>query len=120
MISTFEAREEAVAACTALYTCALPVQVKTRWGQQCACWRTKPASLACFCKQLCPCFLACSGQDEVEAAVRMLEDEARKLRRSNLKLRMQPAPLYAGLPAAHQLGVFEPAPRGYRKVRIWY
>ena len=51
--------------------------------------------------------------------MRLLEDEARKLRRSGLRLRLQPAPLYAGLPAAHQLGVFEPAPRGYRKARIF-
>ncbi len=62
--------------------------------------------------------LAAAGQDEVEEAVRLLEEEARKLRRSNLKLRMHPAPLYAGLPAAHQLGVFQPAPREYRKVGL--
>ena len=48
--------------------------------------------------------------------MRLLEEEARKLRRSNLRLRLHPVPLYAGLPAAHQLGAFEPAPRGYRKV----
>lgn len=57
-----------------------------------------------------------AGQEEVETAVRLLEEEGRKLRRSQLKLRLHPVPLYAGLPAAHQLGVFEPAPRGYRKV----
>jgi hypothetical protein len=50
------------------------------------------------------------------AAVRLLEEEGRRLQRSRLKLRMQPVALYAGLPAAHQLGVFEPAPRGVRKV----
>ena len=41
------------------------------------------------------------------------------LRRPNkLKFRLQPVPLYAGLPAAHQLGVFEPPPRGFRKVVV--
>ena len=48
--------------------------------------------------------------------MRLLEEEGRRLQRSRLKLRMQPVALYAGLPAAHQLGVFEPAPRGVRKV----
>ncbi len=50
------------------------------------------------------------------AVVRQLEDEGRRLQRSRLKLKLKPAALYAGLPAAHQLGVFEPAPRGVRKV----
>lgn len=50
------------------------------------------------------------------AAVRQLEDEGRRLQRSKLSLRLKPVALYAGLPAAHQLGVFEPAPRGVRKV----
>jgi HrpA-like RNA helicase len=47
----------------------------------------------------------------------MLTEEARRLQRSRLKLRMQAVPLYAGLPATHQLAVFEAAPRGVRKVR---
>ena len=50
-------------------------------------------------------------------AVKLLEEEGRRLQRSRLKWRLQPAALYAGLPAAAQLGVFEPAPRGARKVR---
>lgn len=50
------------------------------------------------------------------AVVRQLEDEGRRLQRSRLKWKLKPAALYAGLPAAHQLGVFEPAPRSVRKV----
>ncbi|KAL4435416.1 hypothetical protein ABPG77_006178 [Micractinium sp. CCAP 211/92] len=59
-----------------------------------------------------------TGQDECETVVRQLEDEGRRLQRSRLKLKLKPAALYAGLPAAHQLGVFEPAPRGVRKVIV--
>lgn len=50
------------------------------------------------------------------AAVKLLEEEGRRLQRSRLKWRLQPVALYAGLPATHQLAVFEPAPRGVRKV----
>ena len=59
-----------------------------------------------------------TGQQECEAAVSMLEEEGRRLRRQggSQRLRLMPVPLYAGMPAAHQLGVFDPAPRGYRKV----
>lgn len=48
--------------------------------------------------------------------MRLLEEEARKVRQGRAALRMMPVPLYAGLPAADQLAAFEPAPRGYRKV----
>ena len=47
--------------------------------------------------------------------MRMLEEEARRLRHSRLKLRLMPAGLYAGLPAVDQLAALSPAPRGYRK-----
>ncbi|KAI7836590.1 hypothetical protein COHA_009551 [Chlorella ohadii] len=57
-----------------------------------------------------------TGQDECEAAVKLLDEEGRRLQRSRLKWRLQPVALYAGLPATHQLAVFEPAPRGVRKV----
>lgn len=50
-------------------------------------------------------------------AVKLLDEEGRRLQRSRLKWRLQPVALYAGLPATHQLAVFEPAPRGVRKVR---
>lgn len=58
-----------------------------------------------------------AGQQECEDAVALLEEEARKVRQSKARLRMAPAALYAGLPAAAQLAAFEPAPRGYRKAR---
>jgi hypothetical protein len=50
--------------------------------------------------------------------VRLLEEEARRGRRGAEKdgLRLMPAALYAGLPAAAQLAALEPPPRGYRKV----
>ncbi len=68
-----------------------------------------------ICTPLHLCTPNVAGQEEVESCVRLLEEEARKLRRSNLKMRLLPVPLYAGLPATHQLGVFEAPPRGYRK-----
>ena len=49
--------------------------------------------------------------------MRLLEEEGRRLKRSKLRYLLQAVPLYAGLPASHQLAVFEPPPRGHRKVR---
>ena len=40
----------------------------------------------------------------------LLEEEARKVRQGRARLRMAPAPLYAGLPAAAQLAAFERLP----------
>ena len=58
-----------------------------------------------------------TGQEECEAAVSMLEAEARRFRRAQgNSLRLMPLALYAGLPAASQLQAFEMTPRGYRKV----
>jgi len=58
-----------------------------------------------------------TGQEECETAVSMLEEEARRYRRAQgSSLRLMPVALYAGLPAASQLQVFEATPRGYRKV----
>lgn len=59
-----------------------------------------------------------TGQEDCEQVVQLLEQEATRLRRSNLKLRLMPVPLYAGLPGNHQLQVFEAPPRGYRKVVV--
>lgn len=60
-----------------------------------------------------------TGQQECEAAVQLLEQEASRLRRSRgLSLRLMPLALYAGLPGAAQLQAFEPTPRGYRKVVV--
>ena len=60
--------------------------------------------------------LAFVGQDECERAVEYMEEEAKKVRKRGLGLKMMPLPLYAGLPYANQMQVFESAPRGYRKV----
>ena len=46
----------------------------------------------------------------------LLEEEARRVQKRGSKLRLFPLALYAGLPAASQQQVFEPTPRGYRKV----
>lgn len=37
-----------------------------------------------------------TGQEECEAVVKLLDEEARKLARSRLKYKMLPLPLYAG------------------------
>jgi ATP-dependent RNA helicase DDX35 len=37
-----------------------------------------------------------TGQEEVESAVRMLDEEARRLARSRLQYRLLPAAMYAG------------------------
>ena len=51
--------------------------------------------------------------------MRLLEEEAARGRRERAGgLRLMPAALYAGLPAAAQLAALEPPPRGYRKVRV--
>lgn len=62
--------------------------------------------------------VAAAGQGECERAVALLEEEARRLRHGRLKLRLMPAALYAGLPAAQQLAALNPAPRGYRKASL--
>eukprot|EP00879_Flechtneria_rotunda_P019658 GHRR01020655.1.p1 GENE.GHRR01020655.1~~GHRR01020655.1.p1 ORF type:complete len:477 (+),score=160.70 GHRR01020655.1:145-1431(+) len=59
-----------------------------------------------------------TGQEELEAAVKMLDEEARKLARSRLKYKLLPTPMYAGLPGAQQRMALDPAPRGYRKVVV--
>ena len=52
--------------------------------------------------------------------MRLLEEEAARGRRERAGgLRLMPAALYAGLPAAAQLAALEPPPRGYRKVRVF-
>ncbi|XP_020527986.1 probable pre-mRNA-splicing factor ATP-dependent RNA helicase DEAH9 isoform X5 [Amborella trichopoda] len=57
-----------------------------------------------------------TGQDDIDAAVQMLTDEAQNLaaHRSGLLV----LPLYAGLSRAEQELVFSPTPRGKRKVVI--
>lgn len=85
----------------------LPAEQQRLWG--CPFW------LRCW-NAPSNAFHPAAGQEECESAVSLLEEEARKLRRAQGALRLMPVPLYAGLPAAHQLEVFAPSPRGYRKV----
>ncbi|KAF6259921.1 putative DEAH [Scenedesmus sp. NREL 46B-D3] len=59
-----------------------------------------------------------TGQEEVESAVRMLDEEARRLARSRLQYTLLPAAMYAGLPGAQQRLALEPAARGTRKVVV--
>lgn len=59
-----------------------------------------------------------TGQEEVESAVSQLNTHAERMKRSAFKWRLKPMPLYAGLPGAVQRQVFDPAPRGFRKVVV--
>ncbi|KAL6770172.1 hypothetical protein ACKKBG_A33890 [Auxenochlorella protothecoides x Auxenochlorella symbiontica] len=59
-----------------------------------------------------------TGQDECQAAVRLLEEESQKSGHRSGQLRLQAMPLYAGLPAAQQLEALSPAPRGVRKAIV--
>ena len=59
-----------------------------------------------------------AGQDECEAVVSLLEDEAKRMRKRGSGQRLYPVALYAGLPASNQLQALETTPRGYRKVLI--
>lgn len=57
-----------------------------------------------------------TGQDEVDAAVQSIYDEARAL--SGAALGILAVPLYAGLPRSDQELVFGPTPRGKRKIIV--
>ncbi|GIL82479.1 hypothetical protein Vretifemale_11301 [Volvox reticuliferus] len=58
-----------------------------------------------------------TGQEEIQGAVGLLEEHARRLASSRgYSLKLLPLPLYAGLPGAQQQMVFRSTPRGYRKV----
>ena len=57
-----------------------------------------------------------TGQEEVEQAVALLVEEARKL--SNEKLKMNVMPMYASLPSSEQLKVFRRTPHNVRKIII--
>ncbi|KAJ9517335.1 hypothetical protein QJQ45_016702 [Haematococcus lacustris] len=60
-----------------------------------------------------------TGQFEVEAAVRQLDEAGQKLRGSSgYRDKLLPLPLYAGLPAAAQQLALAPTPRGFRKVVV--
>eukprot|EP00897_Mesotaenium_endlicherianum_P007228 jgi/Mesen1/6533/ME000333S05841 len=55
-----------------------------------------------------------TGQEEIEALERLLQERAASLPRGVLSLAV--APIYAALPSEQQLRVFKPAPPGSRKV----
>lgn len=57
-----------------------------------------------------------TGQEECEEAVRQLAEESRRLAGSRLRDKLLPVALYAGLAAGGQQRVFQPSPRGLRKV----
>ncbi|KAI9197824.1 hypothetical protein LWI28_005236 [Acer negundo] len=57
-----------------------------------------------------------TGQDDIDAAVQLLTEEARTNRKNSSGLII--LPLYSGLPRADQELVFSPTPRGKRKVVI--
>ncbi|TXG47517.1 hypothetical protein EZV62_026811 [Acer yangbiense] len=57
-----------------------------------------------------------TGQDDIDAAVQLLTEEACTNRKNSLGLII--LPLYSGLPRADQELVFSPTPRGKRKVVI--
>lgn len=55
-----------------------------------------------------------TGQEEIEAAARLLSENAIGLPKSCDKLLI--CPIYSALPAAQQLEVFKPTPMGHRKI----
>eukprot|EP00160_Parvularia_atlantis_P010428 Unigene203_Nuclearia_a/m.744 Unigene203_Nuclearia_a/g.744 ORF Unigene203_Nuclearia_a/g.744 Unigene203_Nuclearia_a/m.744 type:complete len:743 (+) Unigene203_Nuclearia_a:719-2947(+) len=57
-----------------------------------------------------------TGQDEVETLVQQLGDANATLKKGGMLL--YPVPIYAGLTNDEQQSVFEPVPRGYRKVVV--
>ncbi|VDI31476.1 ATP-dependent RNA helicase DDX35, partial [Mytilus galloprovincialis] len=57
-----------------------------------------------------------TGQDEVEAVVRMLIDEAKKIPRDGHKMKV--LPMYGTLPSSEQMKVFERTSRNVRKIVI--
>ncbi|XP_052062495.1 probable ATP-dependent RNA helicase DHX35 isoform X3 [Mytilus californianus] len=57
-----------------------------------------------------------TGQDEVEAVVRMLIDEAKKIPRDGHKMKV--LPMYGTLPSSEQMKVFERTSRNIRKIVI--
>jgi ATP-dependent RNA helicase DDX35 len=57
-----------------------------------------------------------TGRDEIDRCVVEIADRMGQLNPSTPKL--NPLPLYAGLPTQEQLAVFQPAPEGERKVIV--
>ncbi|KAK0130794.1 putative ATP-dependent RNA helicase DHX35 [Merluccius polli] len=59
-----------------------------------------------------------TGQEEVEKVVSLLQEQARSLSRYGMKKHLRVMPMYAGLPYAEQMKVFERAPPTVRKVIV--
>ncbi|XP_072399904.1 probable ATP-dependent RNA helicase DHX35 isoform X2 [Diabrotica undecimpunctata] len=59
-----------------------------------------------------------TGQEEVDRAVRLLNEHANLIEESRKKENMMVLPMYGSLPHHEQLKVFKPAPNGYRKVVV--
>uniref|UniRef100_A0A8C5CLJ4 DEAH-box helicase 35 n=1 Tax=Gadus morhua TaxID=8049 RepID=A0A8C5CLJ4_GADMO len=59
-----------------------------------------------------------TGQEEVEKVVSLLQEQARSLSRYGMKKYLRVMPMYAGLPYAEQMKVFERAPPTVRKVIV--
>ncbi|XP_018575762.1 probable ATP-dependent RNA helicase DHX35 [Anoplophora glabripennis] len=59
-----------------------------------------------------------TGQEEVERAVRLLNEHAHLIEESKRKEKMFVLPMYGSLPYYEQLKVFKPAPEGHRKVVV--
>ncbi|CAD7701368.1 unnamed protein product [Ostreobium quekettii] len=59
-----------------------------------------------------------TGEDECEAAVKLLREEARHLAQARLSLKLQPVALYSGLPGYYQMQALQPPQRGHRKVVV--
>lgn len=59
-----------------------------------------------------------TGQEEVERAVRLLNEHAQELEKNKKKEKITVLPLYGSLPYNQQLKVFKNAEEGYRKVVV--
>lgn len=59
-----------------------------------------------------------TGQEEVEKAVRLLNEHANLIEESRKREKMLVLPMYGCLPYHEQLKVFKSAPEGYRKVIV--
>lgn len=55
-----------------------------------------------------------TGQEEIEAVQRILEENSPSCPAGSLKMKV--CPIYASLPSSQQMAVFVPAPKGVRKV----
>uniref|UniRef100_A0A8B9JTX8 RNA helicase n=1 Tax=Astyanax mexicanus TaxID=7994 RepID=A0A8B9JTX8_ASTMX len=67
---------------------------------------------------MCVLYMCFSVQEEVEKVVSMLQDQARTLSRYGIKKHLRVLPMYAGLPYAEQMKVFERLPPTVRKVVV--